>query len=655
MRAMHNLPFAIRPHTVALALCLLLALAQCSPSASSTPTSSATVSSTPTPVYLAPLTPLPPQRRGQSVVLVMLAGARAADVEKFIADGTMPTLARIGSLGVKADYLQPLDPTLAAATQLSMLTSASPARTGIVADTFRLAAQSIGQSASAADVASAVEPVWRSAMRYGLRAALVGYPPSLLSLSAMRADLMVTSGGALAPSSQHVLKFGEAKEWKNAPPSFSAPKEARSSIAQVGGAPLDLYVLALDTTDDKQENYDTWLLSRSKTIDDTSSRLRLGEWGTLLIDPLLQSVAAFKITDANPAHFTVYQTPLMVNQIAPVDVAREVTRRFGPAPAPAATDAFERNWIDEGTLLQMGERQSEWLAAASGFIYQQYKPDLLVVRLSVIEDAEREFLLSDARQPRYSPARAQFLASAVRRAYEIADSALSRLFIQLDSNTNALLVVSDRGMLPVHTLVNLNKLLSDRKWLTTQRPSTAQDQGRSGQATVDVPKSKAYAEASDGLAHIYISLKGRDANGTVEQVDYDKLQSEIVGALNDVKDPADGQTVFARVLRRQELSALNLQNENSGDIVVQARPGFALSSAHERNAVLEPAPFLGASGYDASLAALRGIFVAQGAGIRQGGRVAVVRALDVAPTIAALLRFTPPTFVEGKVIEGALK
>src|SRR5438552_11567026 len=45
-------------------------------------------------------------------------------------------------------------------------------------------------------------------------------------------------------------------------PSFSTPQEARSAVAQGGGtSPLDLYVLALDTSDDRSEEHTSELQS----------------------------------------------------------------------------------------------------------------------------------------------------------------------------------------------------------------------------------------------------------------------------------------------------------------------------------------------------------------------------------------------------------
>jgi predicted AlkP superfamily phosphohydrolase/phosphomutase len=589
------------------------------------------------------LTPLPPQRRGIGAVLVTLAGARADLVDRYLADGTLPALGRLAGQGIRADFLQPPEPAAGVPAQFSMLTGVSPARTGIIADQFERPSDPLGQPVRGFDVAPGVEPIWRSAMRSGARTALIGYPPGMLDLPAERADWMVTPGAAVAPSAQHVLKFSDAKDWGNAPSSFSSMKEAHTVIVPGGAAPgLDLWVLAVDSTDDHLENYDTWFLSRSKKLDASAARLRLNEWVVLTIDPLLQTSAAFKVTDAASAHFAIYQTPVMVNQLAPLEFAREITRQFGGPPAAADGDALARNWIDQGTFVQMDERQTSWLTDVALYVYRHFQPDLLLLRLTIVENAQRALLLTLPRQPAYAERGAAY-ALALQHAYAVADGALAQLYAQIDFDAGALLVVSPNGQAPVHTVVNINRLLIDRKWLVLRN------------GAIDASKTKAFAEAAGGMAHIYVNLKGRETTGVVEQADFDKLQGDIAAALKDLADPVDAQPIFGKVLRRPDLDSLGVQHDNSGDIVVQARAGFMLADGRERATVLEPAVTTGADGYGAAVPDMRGIFVAAGAGLRSGARLTNVRAIDVAPTLAALLRITQPVFPEGRVLEEALR
>ena len=624
------------------AFTLLCLLVQCTPALPPVGDVPATARSTSAP--LAVLTPLPPLRHERNLLFATLAGARADLTDKFIADGTMPSLARVSTNGARVLALLPVEPAVAAPAQMSLLTGATPARMGIVADTFHKAGQSLGQSTNGFGAASNVEPFWRSAMRQGRSAAVLGYPAAALNVSTQRADWMVSTGVSLAPAAQHVLKFSEAKGWSNVPPSFSAPQEARSAIVQGGGtSPLDVFVLALDTSDDRQPNYDTWLFSRTRAVDAGTLYLHLNDWGVFVVDPLIQSTVTFKVTDASPAHFAVYQSALMINQVAPPDLARAVAQQYGTIPAPADGDALERNWIDEGTYVQMSERALDWQTAVSLYVYRQFKPDVLVLRLCAIEEAERELLLSDPRQWRYTPERVQTSARALRRAYELVDGALGRLLAELDLDTAALLVASDRGLMSVHTQLNLNRWLNERKWLTYQKDG------------VDLTKSKALAMASDGVAQLYINLKGREPDGIVEPGEYGRLQSDIVSGLKELTDPLDGQPIFARVLRKQDLDPLKLLGDNSADVFVQARPGYVLSAAPGRSTTLEPSTMHGAGGYDASLPEMQGVWLALGAGIQGGVRLSTAQALDVAPTISVLLRLSAPGLMDGRTLSAILR
>ncbi len=622
------------------ALGLLLAAVGCLPAG------------TPAPLSVETPTPLPPERRAQGVIFISLPGARPDLAGRYMTDGAMPALARMAAAGAAAEYLQPVEPALDAPAQASLLTSASPRRTGVFADVYRPAGQPVGQSAAGADLAPGVEPIWRTAMRVGVRAATVGFAPGMLDAPAYRADLSVSAGTALAPAAQHVLKFAEAKDWKNLPASFSPPREARLLVAQgKEPAPAELFALAIDTTNDGKENYDTWLLCHRKVVDDSAVRLRVNEWATVVVDAMLQTAVAFKVTNADPSAFTVFQSALMINQAVPLSLARDVTARFGTIPAAPDAEALARNWIDEGTYLQMSERQTAWLGAVAQYVYRQYQPDLLAVRLTAALDAGRVLMLTQSRQPRFLD-KGSFYASALRHGYEIADTGIGGLASAADFSRDAVVVASAYGLAPAHTTLNLNKLFADRGWLSLQRAPPPATAG----GALDLAKTRAYAEANGGMAHIYLNLKGRDPGGSVEAGDVEKLTSDIVNALRDLRDPSDNAPVFARVLRKADLaSAPGWQSDLAGDIVAQARPGYVISSARDRAAVFEPAATLGVAGYAADLPDMRGLLVAQGAGIRAGVRAPAARALDVAPTLAVLLHIAPSVAAEGKPLDTILK
>jgi hypothetical protein len=111
--------------------------------------------------------------------------------------------------------------------------------------------------------------------------------------------------------------------------------------------------------------------------------------------------------------------------------------------------------------------------------------------------------------------------------------------------------------------------------------------------------------------------------------------------------------------RREEIPpALRYAHARAGDVLALAEPPLALLPGNDRSARFGGLArlfgrALGAHGYDpARHPDMHGIFVALGRGVPAGARLPRVRAIDVAPTVAALLGIEAPAQSEGAAIEG---
>jgi predicted AlkP superfamily pyrophosphatase or phosphodiesterase len=93
------------------------------------------------------------------------------------------------------------------------------------------------------------------------------------------------------------------------------------------------------------------------------------------------------------------------------------------------------------------------------------------------------------------------------------------------------------------------------------------------------------------------------------------------------------------------------------DLVLLAKDGFSFSGKAEGDEFVVPAEAAGAykgnHGFDAEDQKMNAVFVAAGAGLRQGVRLGQIDNLDVAPTAAALLGLTMLT-ADGHVLTEAL-
>jgi hypothetical protein len=194
------------------------------------------------------------------------------------------------------------------------------------------------------------------------------------------------------------------------------------------------------------------------------------------------------------------------------------------------------------------------------------------------------------------------LVGCLRRGGQLADTAI--------------LVVGDRGFLPVHTQVHPNRQLAESGLLMARGSEPW----------------KAISRSNGGSAFVY----ARDENSAVI-------------ARNVLEELAERTRAF-RVVPAREM--LDSGADPEAWFALDALPGTVFSDEGGRAAV-EPAALRGAGGYLGAPGGLEPGFVAWGQGVRQGVRIPWMRQSDVAPTVAALLRLDLAP-EDGRRLVGAL-
>lgn len=241
-------------------------------------------------------------------------------------------------------------------------------------------------------------------------------------------------------------------------------------------------------------------------------------------------------------------------------------------------------------------------------------------------------VLGDGRPPslvllRYSQTEAALYAAgpdapATSEAFLAVDRELERLLGCLRERgglaDTALLVVGDRGFLPVHTQVNPNRSLAESGLL---------------RAPARGPGSwQAISRSNGGSAFVY----ARDEEAAVV-------------ARNLLEELADRTRAF-RVVPAREM--LDSGADPEAWFALEAEPGTIFGDGAGRAAV-EPAAVRGAAGYLPGTAGSHPGFVAWGRGLRRGVRIPRMRQCDVAPTVAALLGLELAA-KDGRTMVGAL-
>lgn len=579
----------------------------------------------------------------ESILLISWDGGRADTVSALMVDGTLPSFAALAARGLQAEYAQSVDPSLTVPAQNAIATGCFPARTGIVSNAYHNPNDSFyWYRRGFQEPLGQADPMWVAASRAGLTTASLFFVGGTLQQPDQTADYTIGYGEREAYSRQETIPLEPVSgDWDGEVPiSFSIPYEGSFTIW--GVTRVHLYVL--DSRDDSQPIYDTVLLNTSRQVDEKTPRLKVGGWGSLVLLPETVSGADFLIQeihqDLAPYEVTLYHSTVYRNSASPRQLLEALNEKFGFFPAGADYYALDHGWITPEDNLYRLERASLWMAEVTAWVKQTYQPDLLFTWQDGFDTTGHLFWLHDPRQPGYTLENVQRYLDYYWRALGIADKALDIMLESVDLEREAVLMVSDHGMAPIHTSVYVNTVLEEAGLLTLDWRNY-----------LVVEESKAFAVASGGAVNVYINLEGHEKDGIVTPEEYPQVQEQIVELFSSLTDPERGEKVFQRVLHQDELQALHLDHLNSGDVFAQANPGYTLNGWRGNDFVFEPADQLGQHGYDSSLPEMHAIFVAAGAGVPSGGQVIPpVHITDYAPTIAAMLGFPLAPAVDGKVI-----
>jgi len=581
------------------------------------------------------------------VLILSLDGARDDWVDGYVQDGTMPNLAALAERGVRAESAQTIDPSLTAAAHMSIATGAYPGATGQVSNKFHLSKNAFYWYTSGFDEPEMrVEALWQVAKRQGLTTSTLFWPGATIQHADRMADYTVAYGTREVYSRLHAVTPQGAEGWKDAPSSYSPLLEAELPLLGRDDALVSrVYLLLADATDDGQETYNSFHLCTRRQFDGGCVEIVAGGWAPLLVRPRLHGGGYFKLQRASAEGVEVFQSALWYNEARPVELLRDINERFGFFPPTPDYYALEHGWISAEDYWFMVEVQMRWLAEVEAHVLETYRPDLTFAWLGATDECGHQFLLVREDQAGYSPERSEEYQGYVRAAYALADQALAVVAAPLDLHKDALFVLSDHGMAPIHSLVYVNTILHQAGLL---------HYGEGSSFPIDTGRSKAIAFASGGAVHLYINLKGREQPGIVPPEDFESVQEQIVQALWDARG-SSGEPLFARVLKRDALDTVGLDSPSSGDVFAQAALGYALTDWRGNPDVVGPSDYYGQHGYDSSWPEMRAILIAAGAGLQADAAVPGVHLLDVAPTVATVMGFAPAESMAGRVLHEALR
>ncbi len=201
----------------------------------------------------------------------------------------------------------------------------------------------------------------------------------------------------------------------------------------------------------------------------------------------------------------------------------------------------------------------------------------------------------------------------------------------------------------------MNVPLSMRKTLGLEQKEAWHRQDPYCNPLINYTKSQAFAGPQ--LEHaIYVNLKGKCPEGIVATgSEQDEVKRKIIDVLSNAIDPTTGQKVFEGVWASEEIYS-GPYVKDAPDIIYELAAGYMVSNSIlpeglMRGQFLRPLkPGWDISGYHRP----EGVFIGHGPAFAKIQKMEA-SIYDIAPTVLYLMDIPIPSYMDGRVIESAIK
>jgi len=577
--------------------------------------------------------------RSPKALLFAADGMRPDLMERYAAEGAMPTHAALLRAGVRGDngLLQGFPPntgvgwyTLATGTwpgehgstnntfhrvgEGNFNNRTSFATTGILqADTIQQATERAGKTVVS------VEWVGSRNLVPALRGPVVDFRSFFSNRGILlNYDLPGQPAGANSQGvSYQRVDLDPAAGWTNVPASFSPAMQEQLKLTNTAFPSsdnvdrfYDLYIY--DSTDDATTSYDQVLVvpsTASKNGDAAVADLEQDEWADVkmtLTGGRAGQTAGFHLKAIDLAgdlsRFRVYFTSIARANATysgctyapgcatPLGFEETLNGEF-PSSTAADFAPLEGGIVDEDTYVQQGLMWKDAHFAYLDHIFNTLgvRPDLLLLGTPVTDEFSHQFMglvtrtdMDGDPNPYFDDVNGDGTKDnrlAVREGYirSAYQEADQTLALgrSLMGGNPTTFASSDHGFAPQWYAVNAGTVLKDAGLQATEQTSNCRVGGA---------PTKAKACWAGGTAQIYVSLAGRDPGGIVPAADYEAVRNQIIDAFQSLTDPANpGKQVVAKILKKEELRDVDgsdsLHPSRSGDLIVVTRPPYQFDAA----------------------------------------------------------------------------
>jgi len=620
----------------------------------------------------------------EKAILLGLDGVCPELIKKYVSEDNLPNIAALLGKGVFARVI-PCFPPITPTNWTTIVTGAYPTTHGIMDFGLHIPGGEIeAKSPRGADVSlwttyCKAEHIWDVLKKNGRKSIILRYPcaypptikkgivvdgeacplPSRSSFELASPIIYATQTAkeeALEQGiAEYMMPYGyrfwrfkinvkPAEKWRGLPHSLLPPLEAVLPIRtrrDVKAMNEELYLLIISSS---KEGYDKVYLSLERDASKPIDVLKVGQWSRWFElefetnNGKVVGTVQFKLIELSSDGSKI---KIFRNQIMPVkgwsypeEISSELVRNVGPY----VSDTWSISDIE--TWLENSRQQAEWLGKAAKYLTSRYEWSLLLSQFHLIDHLNHSiinFTHKDAWKYDEKNFPPEKYWKYYEKAYQICDFLVGQYYSLADDET-IMAIVSDHGGIPQlwaegEMMKAIYKALEERGLITFRQ--------KDGRKIPDWKRSKVFKVRNDQW---WINLKGREPYGIVEPEEYEAVRDALIDALYSVKDPKNGRHPVTMAIRREEADSIGHGGSLGCDLLVIYTAGYG-----DEHAFQMPTSKIGEFSNSA-------IFAIAGPGVKRGYELSKpVRMVDIAPTMAYLLRIPPPTHSEGAIIHEALE
>jgi len=574
------------------------------------------------------------------LVSIVWDGASDWAIDRLLAEGRLPNLAKMKREGAWAESVSPAWPSKTAVGHASLFTGVWPDQNGIGNNAVPLHPaheHTCLESMRGFDAtALTAEPIWVTAANAGKNvvafSAACSYPPSAFEKS-------------LRPGAKFKEFSGFESEFSGRQMITNSEKKTQFSVS-VGDSSFEVKLLDLDRKlgfDRVQIHPAGGALSTQSTLVPEESTNKIGKW--------LGPFRVKKGADEGLVYFRLFsldddgEMELYVRAAAAIKGTESASGNMDYLQAYGgfhddAWSLYGRGglgktlWqggtgVAEERILEIVRLDCEFLKRSFRYGWTRWKPDLSFHYTPMSDSAGH--MLYGAFFPGGKPVTgniADKLWDVYARVLELQDDWLGDILKTVQGEA-IVSVTGDHGMEGNHSTLFLNKALADAGLLAWD------DKGQ-----IDLSKTKIMVPP---WSDFFLVVNSTDRkNGIVKPEDKEAVVELARQALGGLKDPRTGQAVVVGLMDPTTHVGFGIGGKNGGDLYVEPAPGYYPSNRKSDSLVADLGPIgAGNHGFLPMRRSMQTVLYAMGPGLPRKN-LGAIRQIDVMPFLAEKIGVTFP-------------